>query len=229
MTLQHERLPDALPAEPLELLQRWLGEAVEAGLTPNPSAMVLATVDGHGAPDARVVLCKELRPQPGYATFFTNYQSRKADELAGNPRAAAVFHWDALHRQARLEGRVTRTTAAESDTYFASRHWQSRLGAWASQQSQPIGSREQLEQSLEQLARRFEAPSPLQADPTAPDPGIRIARPPHWGGYRLWIAAVELWVEGAARLHDRARWRRELQPAAAGFTAGPWQATRLQP
>jgi pyridoxamine 5'-phosphate oxidase len=236
-----------LPPEPLELVARWLAEAVQAAGQPNPNSMVLATVGAHGAPSARVVLCKEIRTQPGYVTFFTNYLSRKGRELSDHPRAAAVMHWDALGRQVRLEGQVTPTSAAESDAYFASRAWRSRLGAWASQQSQPIGSRAQLVQAYESAARRFGAPSPLTAEVEAnPGAAAAIPRPPHWGGYRLWVDAVELWVEGTARLHDRARWQRSLTPTATpatpfaaeaptatqtplGFDTGPWSATRLQP
>lgn len=233
MALHRELLPQVLPAEPLELVARWLNEALQAGAQPNPNAMVLATADAAGVPSARVVLCKQLHPGLGYLTFFSNYQSRKGRDLATNPRAVAVMHWDALRRQVRLEGRVTRTTAAESDAYFASRPWQSRLAAWASQQSEPIGSRAQMEHALDAAAQRFGTPSPLSAGDAAPDPGVAIARPAHWGGYQLWIEAVELWVEGAARLHDRARWQRPLRATATGagaaYEGGPWQATRLQP
>jgi pyridoxamine 5'-phosphate oxidase len=221
-------LPDELPAEPLELVSAWLGDAARAGST-MPNAMVLATIDEHGAPAARVVLCKEVCVRPGYVTFYTNYLSRKGLELDRNPRAAAVLYWDTLGRQVRLEGQVSRASAAESDAYFASRPWQARLGAWASAQSMPVGSRAQLAQAVDDVARRFGTPSPLASDDDAPDPGVAIPRPPHWGGYHLWIDAVELWLEGAARLHDRARWQRTLRPSAAGFETGPWSATRLYP
>jgi len=117
--------------------------------------------------------------------------------------------------------------AAESDAYFASRNWQSRLGAWASEQSQPIGSRTELLGKVAKAALRLALPVP--ADEQQQDPGLHIARPPHWGGYRLWATAVELWVEGSARIHDRARWQRTLTPRAGGFDAGPWSVSRLQP
>ena len=229
MALHKEHLPEPLPSEPLALVAQWLSQAATANVQPNANAMVLATVDAEGAPSARVVLCKEIRQDAGYVTFFTNYRSRKGAELAANARAAAVMYWDVLHRQVRLEGVVTQTTAAESDAYFASRSWQSRIGAWASQQSAPIASRAELERAAEQAARRFGVPSPAASDAVAPDPGVAIARPPHWGGYHLWVEAVELWVEGAARLHDRARWSRSMTRAAAGFSGGAWSATRLQP
>jgi pyridoxamine 5'-phosphate oxidase len=228
MAPHEEYLPDPLPAEPLALVAEWLAQATRANL-PNPNAMVLATVDAHGAPSARVVLCKQIRQDAGYVTFFTNYLSRKGSDLTANARAAVVMYWDVLRRQVRLEGRVTPTTAAESDAYFASRAWQSRIGAWASEQSAPLGSRAELIRSAYDAAQRFAAPAPTKRDAAAPDPGIVIPRPPHWGGYQLWVQTVELWVEGAARLHDRARWTRTLEPAGAGFKGGRWSATRLQP
>jgi pyridoxamine 5'-phosphate oxidase len=248
MRPHREFLPEALPEEPLPLVARWLAEAEAADLQPNANAMVLATADAGGAPHARVVLCKELRVRPGYVTFFTHYDSAKGRDLTENPRAAAVMHWDRLNRQVRLEGRIVPTTAGESDAYFASRPWQSRLGAWASRQSKPLGSRGELEGALLAAARQFGTPSPLDADATAPDPGVSIERPPQWGGYHLWIEAVELWVGGDARLHDRARWQRSLTaaatagaggigigigtaaPCASGvFDTGPWRSTRLHP
>jgi pyridoxamine 5'-phosphate oxidase len=229
MLHHQELLPDPLPAEPLEQVAAWLAEAARAKVQPNPNAMVLATADASGAPSARVVLCKEICPQPGYITFFTNYLSRKGVELSVNPRAAAVIHWDAMHRQVRLEGRVSLATAAQSDAYFASRAWQSRVGAWASQQSAPLACRSALQQATEQAAQRFGAPSPIAHDAAAPGADVAIPRPPFWGGYQLWVDAVELWVEGAARLHDRARWSRTLEPDADGFRGGRWTATRLQP
>jgi pyridoxamine 5'-phosphate oxidase len=222
-------LPEPLPQEPLALVADWLAQATRANAQPNPNAMVLATVDAAGAPAARVVLCKEIRPDAGYITFFTNYLSRKGAELTANARAAAVIYWDVLHRQVRLEGRVTQTTAAESDAYFASRDWQSRIGAWASEQSAPIASRAELIRATDAAARRFGVPTPTASDDVAPDPGIAIPRPPHWGGYHLWVQSVELWVEGVARLHDRARWTRTLTSAGGGFSGGRWSATRLQP
>jgi pyridoxamine 5'-phosphate oxidase len=119
-------------------------------------------------------------------------------------------------------------SAIESDAYFATRKWRSRLGAWASQQSEPIASRGELLRNVAKVALRLALPAPSDDEET-PDPGLRIARPPHWGGYQLWAAAVELWVEGSARIHDRARWTRTLTPGAGGFEAGDWSATRLQP
>lgn len=228
MKWHREHLPEPLPAEPLGLALQWLEDATRRALQPNPSAMVLATANAAGVPSARVVLCKEIRPDPGYLCFYTNYQSRKGGELEVNPRAAIVMHWDALHRQLRVEGRIVKASAAESDAYFASRNWKSRLGAWASAQSQPIAARSDLYQAVAKAALKFALPT-LSEDEAQADPGTRIPRPPHWGGYHLWADAVELWVEGSARIHDRARWTRELVPGAAGFSAGPWSVTRLQP
>jgi pyridoxamine 5'-phosphate oxidase len=228
-----EHLPEPLPAEPLAVALEWLQDATRRALQPNPNAMVLATATVAGAPSARVVLCKEIRPDPGYLTFYTNYESRKGCELEANPRAAVVMHWDALHRQLRIEGRIERASAAESDAYFASRNWKSRLGAWASAQSQPVASRAELIKSLARSAMMFVVPAPSD-DESQTDPGMSIPRPPHWGGYHLWAESVELWVEGSARIHDRARWTRTLSPRAqisiaGGFDAGPWTVTRLQP
>jgi pyridoxamine 5'-phosphate oxidase len=224
-----ELLPDPLPSEPLVVLNQWMAQSWQQRLQPNPNAMVLATTDPDGHPSARVVLCKEIVAQPGYLVFFTNYLSRKGRQLARNPRAAAVIHWDALHRQVRVEGPVVQAPAAASDAYFASRPWQSRVGAWASEQSAPIASREAMRKAVTSTAERFGVPDPTRAAAEG-STEIQIPRPPHWGGYHLWADSVELWVEGEARIHDRARWTRELTPQADGFfSAGPWSATRLQP
>jgi pyridoxamine 5'-phosphate oxidase len=229
VSLHQEYLPEPLPPEPLGLVAAWLAEATRAAVQPNPNAMVLATADQHGQPSARVVLCKDIRPQPGYLSFFTNYESRKGIELASNPHAALVMHWDRLRRQVRVEGRVVLASAAESDAYFASRAWQSRVGAWASQQSNRVPSRATLVAAVDRTAQRLGVPSPMHSADDAADPGVAIPRPPHWGGYHLWAEAVELWVEGAARLHDRARWTRTLEPDTTGFITGGWSVVRLQP
>jgi pyridoxamine 5'-phosphate oxidase len=229
VTEHTELLPDPLPAEPLAVVVRWLADAWAARRQPNPNAMVLATATPEGHPAARVVLCKDIVAQPGYVVFYTNYQSSKGRQLEDNPRAAAVMHWDALHRQVRIEGTVVTGTAAESDAYFASRSWDKRIGAWASAQSEPVPSRAELERSVAAAAQRFG--TPLPGSPGA-DASLKldVPRPPHWGGYHLWADAVELWVEGTARIHDRARWTRTLRPAPGGaFEAGAWQVTRLQP
>ena len=224
-----ELLPDPLPSEPLVVLSQWMAESWQQRLQPNPNAMILATSDPDGRPAARVVLCKEIAAKPGYLVFFTNYLSRKGRQLERNPRAAAVIHWDALHRQVRVEGPVLQAPAADSDAYFASRPWSSRVGAWASAQSEPVDSREALLESVAAAAERFGTPLPGKPG-TEGELDIVIPRPPHWGGYHLWAECVELWVEGEARVHDRARWTRKLTEQSNGyFETGPWTATRLQP
>ncbi|HEY2781873.1 MAG TPA: pyridoxamine 5'-phosphate oxidase [Steroidobacteraceae bacterium] len=226
-TFWTETLPDPLPANPLEIAAQWLAQAQHDAAQPNPNSMILATVDARGHPSARVVLCKEIAPQQGFILFYTNYRSRKGSELLSNSRAAVVFHWDQLHRQVRAEGAVEMLSDAENDAYFRSRAWQSQLGAWASQQSQPVASREAMGAAVAREARRFGIP---YEGPGSPEPdriSAQVPRPPHWGGYRLVLDAVELWVEGEYRIHDRARWTRTLASAPAG--PGPWSATRLQP
>lgn len=227
-----QTLPDPLPPEPLQVAAHWLSQAFDEQVQPNPNAMTLATVGADGAPAARIVLCKDIVLPEGYLVFFTNYASRKGAELELKPRAAAVFHWDALHRQVRIEGFVVRAPPAQSDDYFATRPWQSRIGAWASQQSQAIGSRHQLLEALKEQARRFGGDAATEAD-LLDDQVARpaVPRPPHWGGYRLWAESVELWVEGEHRIHDRARWTRRLTAVgeAGHFHATPWHVTRLQP
>jgi pyridoxamine 5'-phosphate oxidase len=219
-----EILPEPLPAEPLTLTQAWLAQAWSARNQPNPNAMVLATATTDGRPSARVVLCKDIQPAPGFITFYTNYESRKGRELAANGRAAVVMHWDQMHRQVRIEGAVTKAPETDSDTYFASRALASRIGAWASKQSEPVASRAQLLSAVDAAAKRLGVSDPNAGQDTP------VPRPPHWGGYRLWADAVELWVEGDARIHDRARWTRSLAARSDGqFDVGPWHATRLQP
>jgi pyridoxamine 5'-phosphate oxidase len=228
MPLPTELLPDPLPEEPFALACAWLEEARRLARQPNPDSMVLATVGRDGRPSARVLLCKEIAPQPGQITFYTNYLSRKGRELAANARAAAVLHWDHLHRQVRIEGVVGKVSAADSDAYFASRPWQRRIGAWASAQSEAVGSRQELLTAVRAAAAHFRVPVPgPEAD--GPDPGVPIPRPPHWGGYRLLADAVELWVEGESRIHDRARWTRLLEGNADAARPGPWTVRRLQP
>jgi pyridoxamine 5'-phosphate oxidase len=211
------------------VVNRWLADSWQLRQQPNPNSMVIATVGPDGQPSARVVLCKEIVPQPGYLVFYTNYLSLKGRQLTHNPRAAAVMHWDGLHRQVRVEGPVVKAPEADSDAYFASRPWQSRLGAWASAQSEPVGSRKDLQAAVARVAQRFGTPPPDLA--TAQAAGdILVPRPPHWGGFHLWAESVELWVEGEARIHDRARWSRSLVKRDDGFMdAGPWTSTRLQP
>ncbi len=244
MELYNDLLPDPLPAEPMALASAWLATARAARQQPNPDSMVLATASASGQPSARIVLCKEMDVEQGRVSFVTNYDSRKGRELTENTRAALVFHWDHSHRQIRMEGVVVRAPAAESDAYFESRNWQRRIGAWASAQSQPLRSREQLNQAVRAASERFGTPEPTP-DNVNEAVAAAIPRPPFWGGFYLWADAVELWVEGAARIHERARWTRSLTTSglspsssqgvsrpsnsSAGFRPGPWVATRLQP
>jgi pyridoxamine 5'-phosphate oxidase len=227
-TFWTETLADPLPANPLEIAKDWLAQAQRDASQPNPNAMVLATVDDRGHPSARVVLCKEIAAQQGYIRFYTNYLSRKGSELQSNPWAAVVFHWDHLHRQVRAEGQVEVLPDAENDAYFRTRAWQSQLGAWASQQSQPVQSRDALIDAVAREARRFGIPyeGPGSAEPD--HISVAVPRPPNWGGYRLHVEAMELWVEGEYRIHDRARWSRPLADGRADAAAA-WISTRLQP
>lgn len=225
-----QNLPDPLPKDPMSLAGTWLLQAWDEQVQPNPNAMLLATANSAGMPTARMVLCKEIVADPGYVVFFSGYDSAKGRDLAANPRACAVFYWDEMRRQLRLEGRVLRSPAAESDDYFASRPWRSRIAAWASQQSRPVANRHALIEQFRDTARRLGAPDPLAAPEDDEEPDFHVPRPPQWGGYRLWAEAVEMWVEGEYRLHDRARWTRNLTPVADGlFQAGPWHHDRLQP
>lgn len=194
--------------EPLSVLNAWYEEAVRNGL-PVPDAMTLATASRDGRPSARIVLFKGL--VRGGVLFVTNYQSRKARELAENPHAALVMHFPQLERQVRLEGRVERASEAESEVYFQSRPRGSQLGAWASPQSQPIASRAELDQRARDVDARFAAQP--------------VARPEFWGGYLVFPERVELWLGRPDRLHDRFLYQR--QEAPDGTTS--WTIERLAP
>jgi len=204
---------DPLPSDPFAILQRWLDEAFAAREQPNPHAIAVATVDADGRPSVRMVLCKAIDVSRGEIVFYTDRSSRKGAALAADPRAAAVFHFAPQNRQVRIEGAVTPTSDADSDAYFASRPSDSQIGAWASDQSQPLAARKELVARVAAQTRRFGA-----TPGDAPDPNI--PRPQKWGGYALRADAIELWVSRPARIHDRAVWTRSERG---------WKPTRLQP
>jgi pyridoxamine 5'-phosphate oxidase len=217
-------LPTPPPDDPLPFAIGWLAEATARGRR-NPNAMALATTSLSGHPSARMVLLKELAPL-GYAVFYTNYGSRKANELDATGRAAAILYWDDLGRQLRFEGAVVRSPIDESDAYFASRAWRSQVNAWSSEQSRPIDDLEELDRRATAKARELGVEAPGEA----PAPGRRLERPAYWGGYRLWFDALELWAEGRDRFHERLSYRRELGTRTAqGFRPGRWSWQRLQP
>ncbi len=200
----HASLSEAdVDADPFRQFELWFHQAVEAQM-PEPNAMSLATVDGDGRPSLRIVLLKDFDTR-GF-TFYTNYQSRKGENLLKNPRAAITFHWVELERQVRIEGRVERVAPEESDAYYGIRPVKSRIGAHASAQSRPIASRELLEQQFEQAAAQY---------------GDNPPRPPHWGGYRLVPDWIEFWQGRSSRLHDRIAYARQED--------GSWTRERLQP
>lgn len=215
---QDASLADPLPDSPLPLLERWLDEARSRRVQRNPTAMTVATVGPDGDLSARVVLCRGYDAGLGFVTFYTNRGSRKGDALEANPRAAAVLHWDALERQVRLEGPVLVSPDEESDAYWESRERGAQIAAAASDQSRHVASRRVMLERLREAEDRLGGPG-----------GPPIPRPPHWGGYRLWIQHAELWVGSAGRAHDRALWSRHLEPGDAGFLPGAWQHMRLQP
>ncbi len=221
-------LPDPLPTDPFAIFHSWFDEAHRRADQPNPNAMSLATVDSDGAPSARIVLCKAIHADPGFVVFYTNHTGRKGVALEASPVAGVCFHWDHLDRQVRMEGLCVRSPDEESDAYFASRPWLSRVGAWASDQSEPIASRAALAEKLDDAMRRFGIDP---ANPPAKDAsGIEIPRPPHWGGFRLFPTRLELWVGARGRLHDRAAWTRQASAASPhDFEMTSWSATRLQP
>lgn len=204
---QYEKNPpleiDALQANPLDQLQQWLDAAVAAGMQ-EPTAMTLASVDARGRPSARIVLFKGI--VDGGPSFYTNYDSRKGQELAVNPQVALVFWWDKLERQVRIEGRVSKVSRELSDRYFHSRMRGSQIAAATSHQSRVVASRADLDRRYDELAARLgEEAVPL---------------PDNWGGYRVEPESLEFWQGRGARLHDRLRYRRE---------GDGWVVERLEP
>ncbi len=189
--------------DPIVQFERWFDHAVKSEV-PEPNVMTLATVSADHRPSARIVLVKGVDAR-GF-TFFTNYESRKGHDLAANPHASLLFHWIELERQVRIEGRVEKTTEAESDAYFHSRPLNSRIGAWASEQSAVVQSRAVIESREADFNARF---------------GENPPRPAHWGGYRLTPEYIEFWQGRASRLHDRIRY--------VCAPDGSWRIERLAP
>lgn len=189
--------------DPIKQFGKWFDEALKAQV-PEANAMSVATVSAAGRPSSRILLIKEFDPR-GFV-WFTNYTSRKGRELEGNPYTALLFHWIELERQVRIEGKVEKISAEESDAYYDSRPLLSRLGAIASEQSRPVASREVLEARFEEVRQQY---------------GDHPARPAHWGGYRLVPDSIEFWQGRSSRMHDRVLYTRQ--------GSGAWQIQRLQP
>ena len=192
-------------ADPFALFELWLAEAAASEVN-DPEAMTLATVDADGLPDARMVLCKGADARG--LVFYSNVESAKGRELERHPKAAALFHWKSIRRQARFRGAVAELTGAESDGYFATRPRGSQIGAWASQQSRPLKSRAALEAAVETYERRFGS---------APVP-----RPDYWRGYRLEPVEIEFWLDRPSRLHERLQFQRHSP-------GSPWEKRLLYP
>lgn len=195
--------------DPFELAKAWLSEA-EASEVNDPNAIALSTVDADGLPNARMVLLKEIEAigaGQGAFVFYTNYGSAKGQEIEGAGKAAFVMHWKSLHRQIRVRGLTEREEGPQADAYYASRSLKSRLGAWASDQSKPLGGRTAL---MAEVAR------------VTAEHGPNPKRPPFWGGVRIKPLEIEFWADGAFRLHDRFQWRRDT-------VEGPWRVVRLNP
>jgi pyridoxamine 5'-phosphate oxidase len=191
--------------DPFPVFAEWLRDATAKELN-DPTAMALATVDGDGLPDVRMVLLKDHGPD-GFV-FYTNFQSAKGRELIDQPKAALLFHWKSLRRQVRVRGVVSRVSEAEADAYFARRHRDSQIGAWASDQSRPLEGRFALEKRVAEFALKF---------------GLKpVPRPPHWSGFRVTPSQIEFWKDGAFRLHDRVVFQR------SGLS-GTWSRERLYP
>lgn len=190
--------------DPFAITKAWLAEA-EASEINDPNAIALATVDAEGMPNVRMVLLKDI--EPAAFVFYTNYGSAKGQEVSASGKAAFVLHWKSLRRQVRVRGVVSREEGAAADAYYASRSLKSRLGAWGSQQSQPLASRGNLMADVAALGLKYGANPP---------------RPPFWGGFRIVPLEMEFWADGAFRLHDRFQWRRQ-------DIEDKWKITRLNP
>ena len=219
-----KQLPSNLPKNPLPTFEKWLNEAKGDGVLPNPDAMALATVNAEGRSSTRIVLCKQLVIDPGYLVFYSNYESSKGEDIDTNNAVSGAFHWDHLNTQVRFEGLAMRSPAEESDAYFKTRDKESQIGAWSSAQSKPIRNRRMLKDKHVATTRKL-------VDLAVKTGKMDIPRPPFWGGYRIWLSALELWVRGDARLHDRGRWERPLDAGTENedYIPGSWKSTRIQP
>ena len=175
-----------MASDPFRLFDEWYADA-QASEPNDPGAMALSTADADGRPSVRIVLLKAHGPD-GFA-FYTNERSRKGDELAQNPRAALLLHWKSLRRQVRIEGPVSRVSSEQSDAYFATRSRDSQLGAWASDQSSPLPSRDEFENRYQKMQAKFD--------------GVDVPRPPHWGGFSIDPETIEFWIDKPHRLHER--------------------------
>ena len=210
---------------PLLLLQSWFNEALELDLQPNPDTMAIATSNSQGLPNVRMVLCKEINTEEGYVVFYTNYNSVKSMEIKENPKCSALFHWDKLGYQIRIRGEILQSPDEENDAYFASRHLGSQVGAWASNQSNSVVDRQALDDQFRKILDRFNL-----TNESITRNEKKIPRPPHWGGYRLWIEEIEFWLNQKDRLHDRLHFRRALTISSEGIeTEKNWTVKRLQP
>ena len=189
---------------PMDLFKSWLEDAENKELN-DPNAIALATVDDTGLPNVRMVLLKEITDQS--FIFYTNYKSVKAEEIVSSPKASFLIHWKSLRRQIRVRGFVEKEDGVIADKYFSSRSLDSRIGAWASRQSQEVGSRQELLDSVNKLTVEL---------------GTNPSRPPFWGGFRITPIEIEFWSDGDARLHNRFRWSRK-------DTKSNWKVCRLQP
>ena len=190
--------------DPIEIVKRWYNEAKESELN-DPDAVALSTVDSEGLPNVRIVLMRLILAD-GF-TFFTNYESAKASEIFGNNKASFVYHWKTLRRQIRVRGMVSREDSILADQYFEGRSLESRYGAWASKQSQPLAQKEVLFDQVAKLKNEL---------------GTNPPRPKYWGGFKIIPFEIEFWADGKHRLHDRFRWTKEAVDEA-------WKVTRLYP
>ena len=210
---------------PVLILKEWMDEVVEAKIQPNPNSMSISTIDANNRPNSRMVLCKEINEELGYLVFYTNYQSNKSKEIGVNNECSGLFHWDTFGYQVRVRGIIVKSPEAESDNYFATRDIGSQLSAWSSHQSQIVEDRESLDDHFQQAMDKFNL-----KDSELESSDINIPRPEFWGGYRIWIREIELWLNQKDRFHDRLLFTRKLVATTSGIEASNhWVIKRLQP